>query len=199
MISVKYASIIAVAAFVAGSFVASPELRAYAANTIGSADIIDGQVKTSDLGGNAVTSAKIKDGEIKTADIATGAVAAGRIADGAVGTLKIADDSIAAVDIAPDAVGASELVGVSNFLFGSCSTTHSTVVVPNGFAIVICPLTGLVSGDNVIVQKQHANGCFFVINAFAQTNQVQMFMQNLCNTNQAPGSMTFSVIAYKPG
>jgi hypothetical protein len=28
---------------------------------------------------------------------------------------------------------------------------------------------------------------------------VQMFMQNLCNTNQAPGSMTFSVIAYKPG
>ena len=32
-----------VAAFVAGSFVASPELRAYAADTVFSTDIVDGQ------------------------------------------------------------------------------------------------------------------------------------------------------------
>lgn len=189
MISIKYASIIAVAAFVSGSFVASPELRAYAANTIRSTDIVDGQVMTADLANNAVTSAKIKDGEVKTDDIAPSAI----------GSLRLKDNDVKAQDLAPDSVGSSELAGVSNFLFGSCSTTHSTVVVPNGFAIVICPLAGLVGGDNVIVQKQHANGCFFVINAFAQTNQVQMFMQNICNSNQAPGSMTFSVIAYKPG
>jgi len=40
MISLKIGGII-VAAFIAGAFVASPELRAYAANTIGSSDIID--------------------------------------------------------------------------------------------------------------------------------------------------------------
>jgi hypothetical protein len=178
MISIKYASIIAVAAFVFGSFVASPELRAYAANTVGSADIIN----------NSIQSVDIKDGQVMTNDVAPSAI----------GSLRIKDNDVKAQDLAPDSVGSSELAGVSNFLFGSCSTTHSTVVVPNGFAIVICPLAGLVGGDNVIVQKQHANGCFFVINAFAQTNQVQMFMQNICNTNQAPGSMTFSVIAYKP-
>jgi hypothetical protein len=39
-----------VAAFVTGSFVASPELRAYAANTVFSSDIVDGEVKKADLG-----------------------------------------------------------------------------------------------------------------------------------------------------
>jgi hypothetical protein len=68
-----------VAAFIAGTFVAYPELRAFAAATIGSADIIDGsiqsidikdaQVKTADLAGSAVTSGKIKDGEIKVSDL----------------------------------------------------------------------------------------------------------------------------------
>ena len=50
----KWLGVLAVA-FVAGSFVASPELRAYAANTIASGDIIDGEVKTADLASNAVT------------------------------------------------------------------------------------------------------------------------------------------------
>lgn len=49
-----------VAAFVAGSFVASPELRAHAANTVFSTDIVDGEVKTADLASNAVTAAKVK-------------------------------------------------------------------------------------------------------------------------------------------
>ncbi len=71
--------IIALAAFATGAFAASPELRAYAAATITSAEIVNetirsedirnGQVKTADLSGNSVTSGKIKDGEIKGADI----------------------------------------------------------------------------------------------------------------------------------
>jgi hypothetical protein len=89
MISTKYASIIAVAAFVAGSFVASPELRAYAANTVGSADIIN----------NSIQSVDIKDGEVKTDDIAPSAV----------GSLRIKDNDVKAQDIAPNAVGTSEV------------------------------------------------------------------------------------------
>ena len=42
---------------------------AYAANTIGSADIKPGAVKTSDLGKNAVTSEKVKDGQVRLQDL----------------------------------------------------------------------------------------------------------------------------------
>jgi len=48
MISLKVGGII-VAAFIAGAFVASPELRAYAANTVYSTDIVDGQVKKTQI------------------------------------------------------------------------------------------------------------------------------------------------------
>jgi hypothetical protein len=93
MINAKVVGML-VAAFVAGSFVASPELRAYAANTVGSADIInnsilsadikDGEVKTADLGGNAVTSAKIAAGGVTNSDITGNAVTGNKIADGTI-------------------------------------------------------------------------------------------------------------------
>lgn len=71
--------LVAAVSLVVGAFVASPELRAYAANTVGSADIIDnsilsadiknGEVKNIDLGTDAVTTTKIKNGNITGADI----------------------------------------------------------------------------------------------------------------------------------
>jgi hypothetical protein len=103
MISLKIGGII-VAAFIAGEFIASPELRAYAANTVFSTDIVDGEVKTADLANNAVTAAKVKDGEIKAAEIATNAVGSS--------------------GIATDAVGAAEIVDVSRLLFGQCGTSE---------------------------------------------------------------------------
>jgi len=51
------------------AFAASPELRAYAANTIGSADIIDESILSED----------IKNGQVKASDIATDAVTADEI------------------------------------------------------------------------------------------------------------------------
>ena len=56
---------------------------AYAANTIRSTDIVDGQVKTADLATGAVTSAKLKDGGVAGRDLAAGAVSAGKLAPGA--------------------------------------------------------------------------------------------------------------------
>src|SRR6185436_786754 len=94
-----------VAAFVAGSFVASPELRAYAANTVFSTDIVDGQVMTADIAGNAVTAPKIKDGEVKAAEIAANAVGSS--------------------EIAADSVGASELQGVTKLIFQKCELTEA--------------------------------------------------------------------------
>jgi hypothetical protein len=42
---------------------------AYAANTVFSTDIVDGEVKTADIATDAVTSGKILDGTVKLADI----------------------------------------------------------------------------------------------------------------------------------
>ena len=48
---------------------------AYAADTVFSTDIVDGEVKNADIGGNQVTSAKIDPGSARTnSDIAADAV-----------------------------------------------------------------------------------------------------------------------------
>lgn len=59
-----------VPAFIAGAFVASPEQGAYAANAIGSGDIIDESIQSAD----------IKNGQVKAADIATDAAGSAEIA-----------------------------------------------------------------------------------------------------------------------
>ena len=61
--------IIALAAFVAWTFVASPELRAFAANTVGSSDIVN----------ESILSADFKNGEVKASDIATDAAGAAEL------------------------------------------------------------------------------------------------------------------------
>ena len=114
---------------------------AYAANTIGSADIIDesiqsvdiknGEVKTPDLLASGVTSGKIADGAVANADIATGAVDsnsvldesltssdlatnsvnATEIADGSIDSGEIVNDSLFSQDLAANSVGSSEIAG----------------------------------------------------------------------------------------
>jgi hypothetical protein len=67
-ITSKWLAIVAVA-FVAGSFLASPELRAFAANTVGSSDIINETILSED----------IKNSQVKASDIATDAVGASEL------------------------------------------------------------------------------------------------------------------------
>jgi hypothetical protein len=72
---------------------------AYAANTVFSRDIVNGQVKSADIGKNQVTSPKIKTGAVTTSDIAAGAV------DGS----KVLVNSLTTADLAPDAVDSSKV------------------------------------------------------------------------------------------
>ena len=165
----KWLAIVAVA-FVAGSFVASPELRAYAANTVFSTDIVDGQVKTADLGASAVTAAKIKDGEVKAAEIAT------------------------------DAVGGSELQGVTKLLFGQCkldSNEASALLPPGGQTAVACTITGVDSDDTAIAMYNPVGGaCFATQMADTATNLVTVYLINECSDNQRPGATTMGVIVF---
>lgn len=180
MISVKYASIIAVAAFVAGSFFASPELRAYA-STIANDVICNGCVGTSDLAGNAVTAAKIKDGEVKAAEIAANAVGSN--------------------EISTDAVGASELAGVTKLLFGQCAADSSegtAMIQPDIQALQVgCTISGVDADDSAIAVRNGGNFCFEVRAAFASPNLVIVQLINACSTSQQLGTgAEFGVIVF---
>ena len=161
----------AMAAFAAGSFVASPELRAYAANTIRSIDIVDGQVMTADLGNNAVTAAKIKDGEVKAAEIAT------------------------------DAVGAAELQGVTKLLFGECTITSNTLKDSGGVIDSFCAISGVDSDDRAIAIKNSVTGatadrCFDIVLAQPVTNQVNLVIVNQCGFQSTLGTAKIGIMVY---
>jgi len=144
-----------VAAFVAGSFVASPELRAYAANTVFSTDIVDGQVMAVDLANNAVSAAKIKDGEVKAPEIAT------------------------------DAVGAAELQGVTKLLFGECvlNSSENYANITHGLAFQkTCNITGVDSDDFATATFTKGSPCFAVSLADTQTGSVNVVLRNVCSS-----------------
>jgi hypothetical protein len=104
---------------------------AYAANTIGSDDIIDESILSQDIknqevraadlhdGGvtneklqaNAVTSGKVADESLTSSDLGTDSVQASEIADNVIDGGEIIDNSLTATDLAPSAAGASEIAG----------------------------------------------------------------------------------------
>jgi hypothetical protein len=158
--------------FIAGAFIASPELRAYAANTVFSTDIVDGQVKTADLANNAVTAAKIKDGEVKAAEIAT------------------------------DAVGAAELAGVTKLLFGECTVTVNTPIAPGKAIGPPCLISGLDLDDRVIAILNKSNNpsaitCIDTSSAYSRgVEGVEMILRNECSESVTLGTATIGVMVY---
>ena len=158
------------AMFMAGAFLASAELRAYAANTVRSIDIVDGQVMTVDLANNAVTSAKIKDGEVKAADIAT------------------------------DSVGAAELQGVTKLLFAKCilTATEGNTKVNAGDAIGIgCKIAGVTFDDQVVASLNFASSCFVTGGPVPQNGVVSVPLVNTCKVAESTGTKAYiSLIVY---
>jgi hypothetical protein len=68
-----YANVMATLAFL----IAVAGGTAYAANTVFSTDIVNGEVKTPDLATNAVTSGKIANGQVKRGDLDPAAITGG--------------------------------------------------------------------------------------------------------------------------
>ncbi|MGI0025951.1 MAG: hypothetical protein ACREA4_12525 [Nitrososphaera sp.] len=162
------------AAFMAGAFLASPELRAYA-STIANDVICSGCVGTSDLAGNAVTAAKIKDSEVKAAEIAASAVGAS--------------------EIAANSVGASELIGVTKLIFAECTTTSIPLTNPGGVAILSCPVMGAESGDQAIASK-FGGTCFAISVVLPTGNLVDIHVRNVCGVAASEGGLQFSIMVY---
>jgi hypothetical protein len=170
MISLKVGGFI-VAAFIAGAFIASPELRAYAANTVFSTDIKDGEVKTPDLANNAVTAAKIKDGEVKAAEIAT------------------------------DAVGAAELAGVTKLLFGECTVTFNAPIAAGLVIGKVCVISGVDLDDRAIAILNHSDnqGAYLCLNISAAkpgSGEVEVLIRNECSSPVTLGTAKIGVMVY---
>ncbi len=72
---------------------------AYAANTVFSADIVDGEVKEVDLAPNAVTTQKLKKSAVGAADLRADSVSGSKVADDSLTGADIDESTLAATDI----------------------------------------------------------------------------------------------------
>jgi hypothetical protein len=80
-------------------FVAVSTGGAYAANTVFSSDIVDGEVKTPDLATEAVTGPKLRPGAVGTDRLAGGAVTTDKVKDNNLGGRDVLDNSLKGADI----------------------------------------------------------------------------------------------------
>jgi hypothetical protein len=76
---------------------------------VDSADIRNNAVTTGKIAGNAVTSAKIADNAIATGDVADSAIATGKIADSAVAAGKLADSAVTTDKVADSAIATGKI------------------------------------------------------------------------------------------
>ena len=89
---------------------------AYAANTVGSTDIINGQVKTPDLAGAAVTTAKIATAGVTASDLAPDSVSGNKVVGNSLSGTDVYESTLAKV---PAAIGADKLDGKDASQLGS--------------------------------------------------------------------------------
>jgi hypothetical protein len=105
---------------------------AYAANTVFSTDIVDGEVKTPDIASSAVTTGKIGNNQVFSSNVRddtlpNGGLTAVDLAPGSVGSDEIADAAVTNAKIGDGAVTSAKIgdAAVTNFKLGSGAVTHS--------------------------------------------------------------------------
>jgi len=114
---------------------------AYAANTIASSDIIDGQVRAADIGQGAVATEEIANGQVKTADIGSGEVR----------TANVANDNLTGGDIAANALKGADIdestlaIGPSSgdFVHGRGTLLSNRVTMPASSFKTLLRIPGL--------------------------------------------------------
>lgn len=100
---------------------------AYAANTVRSKDIVNGQVKNQDLGTDSVDSSKVADGTLGVGDLGSNSVGSDELQSDSVNALEIADSSIDGGEIVNESMTSNDLasnsVGSSEVVDGSMSSS----------------------------------------------------------------------------
>jgi len=121
-------------------------------NTVRSAQIVDGTVRTVDLHDGAVNSAKVGDNSLTAADLAPNAAGPEEIAENAVSSSKVAPDSLTSSDLGPNSVTSSEIA--DNSVSGADiapdsvrATQLGTITQRNITATIKAGATGSVSAN----------------------------------------------------
>ena len=138
---------------------------AYAANTIGSDDIIDESIQSVDL----------KDGEVKASDIGAGQVTSTKIANGAVAAANLHADAVTSNKVLNESLTLADIAGAAT------NGTISLSGIPNGrCSQVTFNVSGAQVGDSVIVSTGAAiqNGILLYPNRVASAGHVEV---NACN------------------
>jgi len=78
-------------------------------NAVGSEDIINGEVKTADIGGGVVTGAKVLDDSLGNVDLKSGSVRASEVANGSLTGGDILPESLTDANLGTDSVQADEI------------------------------------------------------------------------------------------
>ena len=84
-----------------------------AKNSVRSAQIVNGTVRTVDIRDNAVNSAKVADDSLTATDLAPDSVTNSELADNAVSSPEVAPDSLTADDLGANSVASSEVTDQS--------------------------------------------------------------------------------------
>src|SRR3954468_17076169 len=148
---------------------------AYAANTVHSSDIVDGQVKNADIGANAVSTGKINAGAVTVSDIHANAVNGAKIRDGAVGNVDLAAGAVHGNSVLDESLTLSDIAGAATN--GSVSLSG----IPNGRCTQVTFNVGSAAvGDPAIVSTGAAiqNGILMYANRVATAGHVEV---NACN------------------
>jgi hypothetical protein len=127
-------------------FVALGGTSAYAANTVFSSDIVDGEVKTADLAPGGVNSAKILDGTVSWNDLATDSVTSTRVKNASLNGYDLVPNTVTGKEVLESSLGtvpdASTLggLGPSKFIQGAGQVVdfHRTIAL-NDTEIVDLP------------------------------------------------------------
>jgi hypothetical protein len=127
-----YANVVATLALI----VAVGTGGAYAANTIGSSDIIDGQVKSADVGDGEILSADVKDQSLTTFDVST--FLGADVVDGTLTGADVQDGSLTARDVGETQIANFE-VGVPAVLAHRCTYTSVSLGVAGAAHMLLTP------------------------------------------------------------
>jgi hypothetical protein len=76
-------------------------------------DIVNGEVKKDDLGGNSVLTGKIADGAVHNEDVDGGAITSNKVADGTLTSDDVATNTLTKADLGVHSVGSFELDGTA--------------------------------------------------------------------------------------
>jgi hypothetical protein len=123
---------------------------AYAANTIGSDDIIDETIVSADVKNQGLKGADILDRSITKHDLAPETVGASRITDGDVGGAELADGSVKGDDVDESSLGNVPSASEAAFATSAGSATQASKAPVQGYQVI----SRQAPFDNVVRKEQ---------------------------------------------